>query len=359
MELIDHRLVPEYEFEHIIYVTRPVLDRNGEVIGGLHAREIFLNNPDQLNSYTTAAVKEIILAFQQAGCDRQAVAVIFSGEGDRAFCTGGNTKEYAEYYAGRPLEYAQYMWLFNMMVTSILTCQIPVICRVNGMRVAGGQEIGMACDFTISGDHAIFGQAGPRHGSAPVGGSTDFLPGFVGVEKAMNSAVRCQMWTALQALQHGLITEVAPVFRLDEEFVRYPLIADDDSLKSGKAFKEAKVQMKEQLESGEAQIDLSQLDKRVDALVTELIHLFPMCVSHTIDQVRQVKWQRWAQNFPGNRQWLAQNMMGEALAGFRAYEAGWKTKIREVDFVTYRKLLAEGRPMDQIIPDIYPWPEKS
>ncbi len=105
---------------------------------------------------------------------------MFTAVGDKAFCTGGNTKEYAEYYAGNPQEYKQYMRLFNDMIDAILRCDKPVINRVNGMRIAGGQEIGMACDFTIAADTARFGQAGPKHGSAPDGGSTDFLPLYVG-----------------------------------------------------------------------------------------------------------------------------------------------------------------------------------
>ena len=87
---------------------------------------------------------------RRASTDRAVVAVVFTGTGTRAFCTGGNTAEYAEYYAGRPEEYRQYMRLFNDMVTAILKCDKPVICRVNGMRVAGGQEIGMACDFSVA-----------------------------------------------------------------------------------------------------------------------------------------------------------------------------------------------------------------
>ena len=102
--------------------------------------------------------------------------MVFTGAGDKAFCTGGNTKEYAEYYAGNPQEYRQYMRLFNDMVSAILGCDKPVVCRVNGMRIGGGQEIGMACDFSIAQDLARFGQAGPKHGSAPIGGATDFLP---------------------------------------------------------------------------------------------------------------------------------------------------------------------------------------
>ena len=105
-------------------------------------------------------VKGVIAGFTAASQDRSVVAAVFTGTGDRAFCTGGNTKEYAEYYAMRPHEYGEYMDLFNGMVDSILDCKKPVICRVNGMRVAGGQEIGMACDLAISSDLAIFGQAG-------------------------------------------------------------------------------------------------------------------------------------------------------------------------------------------------------
>ena len=165
-EFVNHDLV-ETDFEAVNYTTRPIKGPDGSVVDGLHSVWIELNNPGQLNSYTTQMVKEVILGFRKASNDRRAVAVVFTGAGTRAFCTGGNTAEYAEYYAGRPEEYRQYMRLFNDMVTAILHCDKPVICRVNGMRIAGGQEIGMACDFTVASDLAMFGQAGPRHGSAP------------------------------------------------------------------------------------------------------------------------------------------------------------------------------------------------
>ena len=215
--LVNHNLV-DVDFKEIIYELRPCLDNKGNAVDGLNNAWIFLNNPKQYNSYTTAAVKEIILAFRAASNDRSVVAVVFSAVGDKAFCTGGNTKEYAEYYAGRPMEYKQYMRLFNDMITSILHCDKPVICRVNGMRIAGGQEIGMACDFTISSDLAIFGQAGPKHGSAPDGGSTDFLHLYVGIERAMQSGILCEMWTAYEAQNIGLISDVIPVLKVDGEF---------------------------------------------------------------------------------------------------------------------------------------------
>ena len=185
MELRSHDLSGSIDFKGIIYEEVPFKDKDGKLVDGLHTVNICLDNPAQLNSYTTEMVKGVILGMRKASNDRACIAVVFTGSGTRAFCTGGNTAEYAEYYVGRPEEYRQYMRLFNDMVSSILLCDKPVICRVNGMRIAGGQEIGMACDFTIAQDMAVFGQAGPKHGSAPDGGSTDFLPLFVGVEAAM------------------------------------------------------------------------------------------------------------------------------------------------------------------------------
>ena len=167
--------------------TRSVRSKasDGKPVAGLFNAWITLDNPSQFNSYTTDMVKATILAFRAASTARDVVAVVFTGAGDKAFCTGGNTKEYAEYYAGNPQEYRGYMRLFNDMVSAILGCDKPVICRVNGMRIGGGQEIGMACDFSVAQDLARFGQAGPKHGSAPIGGATDFLPYMIGCEQAM------------------------------------------------------------------------------------------------------------------------------------------------------------------------------
>ncbi|MGD8703617.1 MAG: enoyl-CoA hydratase-related protein, partial [Desulfosarcina sp.] len=197
----------------VMFEKRPVLDPSGNVVEGLFSAWIILNNPRQYNSYTTEMVKGVIAGFHRASADSSVVAAVFTAMGDKAFCTGGNTKEYAEYYAGRPNEYGLYMDLFNAMVDAILSCKKPTICRVNGMRVAGGQEIGMACDITVSSDLAIFGQAGPKHGSAPDGGSTDFLPWMLPMELAMWNCVSCEMWSAYKMKRLGLISKCVPVIR--------------------------------------------------------------------------------------------------------------------------------------------------
>jgi 6-oxo-cyclohex-1-ene-carbonyl-CoA hydrolase len=307
------------------YELRPCRTPAGTVAEGLHSAWIILDNPKQYNSYTTGMVKDVILSFRRASNERSVVAVVFTAAGDRAFCTGGNTKEYAEYYAGRPDEYAQYMRLFNDMVSAILMCDKPVICRVNGMRVGGGQEIGMACDFAIASDLATFGQAGPRHGSAPDGGSTDFLPLFVGVEAAMMSCTLCEPWTAYEAHRLGLIGQVVPALKVDGKFVANPLVVTDRWID----------------EQGRGTVDFELLDKAVDKLISTLLMTFPGCTRKTIESVRKHKLEHWDRNKESNRAWLALNMMNEANAGFRAFNEGPKNN-REANFVLLRQKLAQG-----------------
>jgi 6-oxo-cyclohex-1-ene-carbonyl-CoA hydrolase len=296
------------------------------------------------------AIKEIILALRKASNDRSVVAVIFTGVGDKAFCTGGNTKEYAEYYAGRPLEYKQYMRLFNDMITSILMCDKPVICRVNGMRIAGGQEIGMACDLTVASDMAVFGQAGPKHGSAPDGGSTDFLHLYVGIERAMQSCTLCEMWSAYEAKQIGLITDIVPVLKVDGKFVRNPLVVTDRWLDESGEIVYGRRKTADALKAGKelmarGSIDLAPLDKAVNSLTTKLLYTMPDCISKTLNSLRKKKLEHWDRNQQSNRDWLSLNMMTEAKAGFRAFNEGPKDN-REIDFIKLRLMLSEGHPWD-------------
>ncbi|KPK05906.1 MAG: 6-oxocyclohex-1-ene-1-carbonyl-CoA hydrolase [Gemmatimonas sp. SG8_28] len=341
--LNSHTLVDGFEFEHILYELKPVHDPAGQEVAGLCNAWITLNNPKQYNSYTTEAVKEVILAFRQASMDRSVVAVVFTAVGDKAFCTGGNTKEYAEYYAGNPQEYKQYMRLFNDMIDVILRCDKPVVNRVNGMRIAGGQEIGMACDFTVAADTARFGQAGPKHGSAPE-------PLYVGFSRAMESGVLCEMWSAHKALQIGLVNQVVPVLKLDGQWIPNPMVVLDryadewgnivfGAFKTGQARDEAKALL------ARAHTDLSRLDEAVEALCTKLLMLMPDCVSKTVNSLRKHKQWHWDNTNVTNREWLGLNMMTEAKAGFRAFNEGPKGN-REVDFIRLRQLLAQGHPWD-------------
>ena len=364
LHLIDHNLI-DRDIESlcdgmVLYEKRPATRRDGSIVAGLYNAWIILNNPKQYNSYTTDMVKATILAFRRASVDREVNAVVFTAVGDKAFCTGGNTKEYAEYYAGNPQEYRQYMRLFNDMVSAILGCDKPVVCRVNGMRIGGGQEIGMACDFTIAQDLANFGQAGPKHGSAAIGGATDFLPVMIGCEQAMVSGTLCEPFSAHKANRLGIIADVVPALKINGAYVANPTVVTDRMLdeygrivhgefKSGAAFKEGAALLKE------GTVDLAMLDEKIEALCAKLLDTFPECMTKSLEELRKPKLDAWNKNKENSRAWLALNMMNEARTGFRAFNEGTKETGREIDFVKLRQGLAKGVPWtEELIDSLMP-----
>ena len=347
----------------VIYEKKPIVDPEGNPVEKLYSAWVWLNNPKQYNSYTTEMVKGVIAGFHKASMDRSVVATIFTAVGNRAFCTGGNTKEYAEYYSGRPSEYGLYMDLFNAMVDSILNCKKPTICRVNGMRVAGGQEIGMACDIAVSSDTAIFGQAGPRHGSAPDGGSTDFLPWFLGIEDAMWNCISCELWSAYKMKRIGLISKVAPVLKKGNKFIRNPMVVIDKWAENGEIVYgefvrgEEYKKAKEILKSTPSDFEL--LDKSVNDIVWTYTNLMPGCLIKSIDGIRMKKKFFWDQTKLANRHWLSTNMATEAFLGFHAFNSRKETGNDVIDFVKYRQLLADGHPFDDKLKEaVLPKPQK-
>ena len=342
----NHDLVDDISKPGVRYEKRAATRPGGGIVPGLYNAWITLDNPSQYNSYTTDMVKGAILAFRAASNARDVNCVVFTGVGDKAFCTGGNTKEYAEYYAGHPQEYRQYMRLFNDMVSAILACDKPVICRVNGMRIGGGQEIGMACDFSVAQDLARFGQAGPKHGSAPIGGATDFLPVMVGAERAMAACVLCEPFSAHKAYQMGILTDIVPALKVDGKFIANPMVETQRMVdefgrnlygepKTGTAAREARAL----LASGS--VDLSLLDARVEELCAKILLTFPDCTTRTLEELRKPKLESWNRNKEDSRAWLALNMVTEARSGFTAFNEGAKDD-REIDFVLLRQKLAAG-----------------
>ena len=347
--LVDHNLVPETVVPGVIYEKRPARNLQGEVVPGLYNAWIWLDNPKQYNSYTTDMVKGLILAFRAASCARDVATVVFTAVGDKAFCTGGNTKEYAEYYAGNPQEYRQYMRLFNDMVSAILGCDKPVVCRVNGMRIGGGQEIGMAADFTVAQDLANFGQAGPKHGSAAIGGATDFLPVMIGCEQAMVSGTLCEPFSAHKAYRLGISSQIVPALKVDGKFVANPLVITDRYLDEFGRIIHGEFKTGDELAAGKellkrGEIDISLLDEAVEKLCAKLISTFPECLTKSFEELRKPKLDAWNRNKENSRAWLALNMMNEARTGFRAFNEGTKDTGREIEFTDLRQALAVGTP---------------
>ena len=218
----------------------------------------------------------------------------------------------------------------------------------------------MACDFTIAQDLANFGQAGPKHGSAAIGGATDFLPVMIGCEQAMVSGTLCEPFSAHKAARLGIVAEVVPALKIEGKFVANPTVVTDRMLdeygrivhgefKTGAAFKDGQTLLK----SGE--IDLTMLDERVEALCAKLIETFPECMTKSLEELRKPKLQAWNNNKENSRAWLALNMMNEARTGFRAFNEGNKETGREIDFVKLRQGLAKGVPWtEELIDSLMP-----
>jgi len=333
-----------------MYEEKPILDPTGKPVEGLDSAWITLNNPAQYNSYTTEMVKGVIAGFHRAQEARHVVAVVFTGTGTAAFCTGGNTKEYSEYYSQKPTEYAEYMTLFNGMVDSILMCQKPVIRRINGMSIAGGQEIGGACDVAVAADTAIFGQAGPRHGSAPVGGASDFLPWALNSEDAMWNCVSCENWSSYKMVRKNYINKVFPVLKQGDKFIRNPLVITDKWIDNGEIVYGESVtgpdatKAKELMKS--CTYDFMLVDAEVNKILWTFTNLFPHCLMKSIAGIRQKKKYFWDLNKNDHLFWLGTNMSSEAFLGFTAFNTKKITGKDTIDFLKYRRMIAEGHLVD-------------
>ncbi len=367
-ELKDHQLFGDEHFGAeapcTMYERKPFVNpTTGKQEDGLYTAWVTLNNPAQFGSYTTDMLKGIIAGMHRGSMERDVVAIILTSVGDKAFCTGGNTKEYAEYYTKRPMEYANYIDLFSGSVDAILKARKPVICRVNGMRIAGGQEIGQACDFSVAADTAAFGQAGTRHGSTPTGGSTNFLTWNMSMERAMFQSCANAMWSAAKMERIGAITKALPIKKNEQgEWVRDPRVITDryvqdgeivyGEFKTGEAFKQAKEELKS------LSTDWSKLDDFVNQMVWTLSNTTYLCLMNTIEDVRARKKYFWDNLKSTQIYWLAANMNTEAYLGFNAFNTSKMTGSREIDFMSYRRLLAEGLDFDQIAEQVMPKPKE-
>ena len=194
---------------------------------------------------------------------------------------------------------------------------------------------------------ARFGQAGPKHGSAAIGGSTDFLPVMIGCELAMNSGVLCESFTAQKAMRVGILTDIVPGLKVDGKYVANPMVETNyvtdewgrllhGEMKTGEALAEGKELMKK------GEMDLTALDDKVEELCGKLLLTFPGCTTKSVEELRKPKLNAWNMNKENSRDWLGLNMMSEANMGFRAFNEGNREVGREIDFVQLRRELADG-----------------
>lgn len=178
---------------------------------------ITINRPDKYNAFRGQTVDELIHAFQKAGWDKSVGVIVLTGAGDKAFCTGGDQSAHDGQYDGRgviglPIDELQSL---------IRDVPKPVIARVNGFAIGGGNVLATICDLTIASDKAQFGQVGPKVGSVDPGFGTAYLARIVGEKKAREIWYLNKRYTATEALAMGLVNAVVPHAELDAEVERW------------------------------------------------------------------------------------------------------------------------------------------
>jgi len=178
---------------------------------------ITIDRPKVMNAFRVQTVDELIDAFQRAWADRSIGAVILTGAGDKAFCTGGDqsTREQGG-YKGKPVRSDLGLEVEDLH-SVIRDITKPVIAAVNGYAIGGGHVLHVLCDMTIAADTAQFGQVGPKVGSVDPGFGTQYLTRVVGEKRAREIWYLCRRYSAEEAFQMGLVNKVVPAAQLMEE----------------------------------------------------------------------------------------------------------------------------------------------
>ena len=181
--------------------------------------KITINRPEVRNAFRPQTVTEMRTALQEARMHPEIGVIILTGEGEKAFCSGGDQK--IRGHAGyRDQEGTEHLNVLDFQ-REIRTCPKPVIAMVAGYAIGGGHVLHVMCDLTIAADNAIFGQTGPKVGSFDGGFGSSYLARIVGQKKAREIWFLCRQYNAQQALEMGLVNTVVPYERLEEETVAW------------------------------------------------------------------------------------------------------------------------------------------
>ncbi|MBC1336115.1 1,4-dihydroxy-2-naphthoyl-CoA synthase [Listeria booriae] len=181
--------------------------------------KITINRPQVHNAFTPKTVIEMIDAFTIAREDAQVGVIILTGEGDKAFCSGGDQKVRGN---------GGYVGDDNIPRLNVLDLQRlirvipkPVIAMVAGWSIGGGNVLQLVCDLTIAADNAKFGQTGPNVGSFDAGYGSGYLARVIGHKKAKEVWFMCRQYTAAEALEMGWINTVVPLEELETETIAW------------------------------------------------------------------------------------------------------------------------------------------
>lgn len=174
---------------------------------------ITINRPKVMNAMRAQTVDELVDAISTAGWDRDVGVIVLTGAGDKAFCTGGDQSAHTGQYGGRGSIGMQ----IEALQSSIRDVPKPVIARVRGYAIGGGNVLATICDLTIASESSTFGQVGPRVGSVDPGFGTAYLARIVGEKKAREIWYLCKRYPAREAQAMGLVNAVVPDAELDAE----------------------------------------------------------------------------------------------------------------------------------------------
>ncbi|WP_298404008.1 1,4-dihydroxy-2-naphthoyl-CoA synthase [uncultured Chloroflexus sp.] len=202
--------VKVHDYTDIIYEH----DAAGEGIA-----KITINRPEKRNAFRPETVNELIDAFSRARDDERIGVILFTGAGDKAFCSGGDqsVRGVGGYVGKDQIPRLNVLDLQRL----IRIIPKPVIALVAGYAIGGGHVLHVVCDLTIAADNAIFGQTGPKVGSFDGGYGSNLLARMVGDKKAREIWYLCRQYNAQQALDMGLVNAVVPLERLEDEGVQW------------------------------------------------------------------------------------------------------------------------------------------
>jgi naphthoate synthase len=197
------------EFEDIRYETTD----EGQIA------KITIHRPEVRNAFRPKTVVELLRAFDLAHEDPKVGVIILTGEGDLAFCSGGDQKVrgHAGYIGDDGVPRLNVLDLQK----KIRSLPKPVVAMVAGYAIGGGHVLHVVCDLTIAAENARFGQTGPRVGSFDGGLGSSYLARIVGQKKAREIWYLCRQYDAQQALEMGLVNTVVPLAELEAETLKW------------------------------------------------------------------------------------------------------------------------------------------
>ena len=282
MEQFNPKTPADFDFSEIMYSKSDWI------------ATITINRPQVYNAYSIITLQEMIQALQDAVWDDGVAVIVITGAGDKAFCTGGDIKEYTSEFIKKPRDFWKWMGVFTQFHDLLRNSGKPTIARLNGMVVGGGNEINMSCDMAVAADHVVIKQVGTSVGSVAAGGATQFLPLLVGDRRAREILFLNEPISAHKALDWGLVNFVVPK---------------------------------------------EELDSKVKEIAKKLVNKFPECMRYTKQQLNFQKDFAWNMTIGHAKDWLSLHFSSyETHEGMQSF-----VEKRPPDYLKIREKAKSGR----------------